>query len=453
MCCILVCLRLWSLQLVVCVVLTPPLVHTATYSLMPPGLSYGHGQALLALHFTLVVLFQLLGTVRAGQSWLQALRKEKKDASKKAAAKAKMRAKKEAAKTNPVKKDARAAAPAAALAITAGASAPPANNTGASEPTAESPSSPLLASLLALLAPVAVAASAVARRAEVLPAPSFGNVDASLALLLEFVQLCSFSFQAPPMTDEEHHFRAATDDGDDGGGDDDVLASLVNATKAVGFAPKWLSDLHGVTYGADFSPLDSLGFCEWRIARTRKATRKRFSPVRDPHHSSIRAPCRTCGSAAVPEMPPLAPCWAAVGAVCVLVGLFVFQFLVELRTYGLYLTHGSKGTGTGPHAANGDKVSQRCLGSLLHASPPLSLSLPSVCVSINLLNFPFFLRASPRFPVVLCRRRATTSSRRSRVRWCTVTATPSGWAAPRASSSRCSPTRSLWPSPFSSRGR
>lgn len=157
-----------------------------------PRLPYATGQTLLACHFGLLVAFQTLGTLRAGQSWLQAQRAEIDK------------------KTGDTKEPTEADV----------------DSQSSSDHSYSDPSS-------------LTTGRKNPRRAssEVWPALSIGNLEIGLSLLLEFVQMASFPFQGSA-TDGESN-------GDIGTNDDEST-----------LAPEWMQSMHGIAYVTDLSPLN-----------------------------------------------------------------------------------------------------------------------------------------------------------------------------------------------------
>lgn len=179
-----------------------------------PRLPYATGQTLLACHFGLLVAFQTLGTVRAGQSWLQAQRAEG--------------AKKNVDTKEPIEAD----------------------------------SNPQSSSYHAYSEQRSLATGKPAPRranSEVWPALSIGNLEVGASLLLEFVQMASFPFQGAATDGESKDIgEGVNSSGGDIGTNDDEST----------LAPEWMQSMHGLAYVTDLSPLNRF-FASFTITTVR----------------------------------------------------------------------------------------------------------------------------------------------------------------------------------------
>ena len=233
--------------------------------------------ALIGLHLGLVLMLQLLGTVRATQSWLQNRDKKLKEARKK--------------KEREALEDKKEEVPSKAAAAAAPSSSSSPESGGASSGVVAFPPAPAAHQTFV----VAVTAA---------------NAMELFNLALEFVQLATFPFEGLYVGDGHDDDGDGNNDDDD---DDDDPNNDGNGFAAVAI-PAWLRDLRSVTYVDVPALRSSLGMSRdlWDASSANESQWLE---------------------------PALLPAWAAVAAVGLLVVLFALQFLVELRAYGLYLRH------------------------------------------------------------------------------------------------------------------
>jgi hypothetical protein len=184
---------------------------------------------------------QVLGTVRAGQSWLQNLRQKAQEKAKK------LRKKHQKHQQQLNKKTATNARPSAPL------SSSPAGGAGGS--TSTSTTTTPTTTTITTTAVTAAAATAVPN---VAPALSFGNLAALVSLALEFVQLATFPFQDTSSSSSSSSQGASSNDSaaNNGNGDD------YGSSSGGGFSsPHWLSKLHGLVYLVDLEVGPSFRQC------------------------------------------------------------------------------------------------------------------------------------------------------------------------------------------------